>query len=156
VSSYDATVAGFDPNPYAAETDSDDPVLDALRAPIASAMTELTANRLNWPVDGRYEALNSAVNRQWDWGRGRTAPEVLSDLGKALAADGRLRVLVAHGYTDLVTPYFASQLLLDQLPNYGAPERLRLTVYPGGHMFYARDDSRRAFHEDGRRLVEGK
>ena len=59
--------------------------------------------------------------------------------------------LVVHGFTDLVTPYFASELLLRQLPP-GLGERAKLAVYPGGHMFYTRDASRAAFRADAERL----
>jgi carboxypeptidase C (cathepsin A) len=62
-----------------------------------------------------------------------------------------MRVLVAHGFTDLVTPYFASKLLLAQVPAFAAG-RLSLAVYPGGHMFYTRPDSRAAFRQDVERL----
>jgi carboxypeptidase C (cathepsin A) len=57
-------------------------------------------------------------------------------------------VLVAHGANDLVTPYFANQLLLDQLPTYGAPDRVKLAVYAGGHMFYNREASRKGLRDD--------
>jgi carboxypeptidase C (cathepsin A) len=61
-------------------------------------------------------------------------------------------VLVTHGASDLVTPYFESQLIIDQLPAFGSAERLRLGVYGGGHMYYSRDASRRAMREDAERL----
>ena len=69
-----------------------------------------------------------------------------------LANDPRVRVLVTHGASDLVTPYFESQMILDQLPAFASPDRLKLSVYGGGHMFYNRDASRRAFREDARAL----
>ena len=62
-----------------------------------------------------------------------------------LALDPKLKLLVAHGLFDLATPYFGSKILLDQLPAYASPERVKLVVYPGGHMFYSRDGSRQAF-----------
>ncbi len=65
-------------------------------------------------------------------------------------------MLITHGFTDLVTPYFETKMLLDQFPNYGDPGRLRLAVYEGGHMQYARDASRRALREDARALIEGR
>jgi len=117
-------------------------------------MIDLYARTLKWPVPNlRYELLSNAVNRGWSWGSGRQAPEVLSNLKGALALDGHLRVLVAHGFTDLVTPYYASKLLLAQVPAYGAG-RLSLAVYPGGHMFYSRDDSRAAFKRDVQNLYQ--
>ena len=67
--------------------------------------------------------------------------------------EARMRAVIAHGATDLVTPYFESQLILQQLPTFGDPDRLRLAVHPGGHMFYLRGDSRSAFRDDGERLV---
>ena len=59
---------------------------------------------------------------------------------------------MVHGATDLVTPYFASELILRQLPGFGDGRRLRLAVYRGGHMFYLRDDAREAFRDDARAL----
>ncbi len=55
---YDAEVSGFDPSPHAASSEYSDPVLDAVKTPLASAMADITASRLGWPVDARYEILN--------------------------------------------------------------------------------------------------
>lgn len=154
-SAYDTGITGWDPDPSAAQGRFADPVLTAMVAPLTSAAIDLTARTLNWRVPNlRYELLNNAVNAGWNWGGGRSAPEVVSDLRQALSLDGDLRVLVAHGYTDLVTPYFASKLILDQMPAYGGGERLSLSVYPGGHMFYFRKGSRAALRGDALRLYE--
>ena len=37
---------------------------------------------------------------------------------------------------------------LDQLPAYASADRVRFVVYPGGHMFYSRDGSRKAFRAE--------
>jgi carboxypeptidase C (cathepsin A) len=58
--------------------------------------------------------------------------------------------MVAHGYSDMVTPFAVSQYLLDHLP-VGA-ERAELRLYRGGHMFYLDPDSRRAFSADARAM----
>ena len=146
-------VTGWDPDPTAPHSGFDDPLLTALQAPLTSAMIDLYTKRLNWRVPNlRYELLNGAVNRSWGWNSGRSAPEALGQLRGVLALDGNMRVLVTHGYTDLVTPYFASKLLIDQLPAYGQPARITLAVYPGGHMFYSRPDSRAAFKRDAAAL----
>lgn len=149
---YDTGITGWDPDPDSLHPGFEDPQLTALQAPLTSAMLDLYARTLKWPVPNqRYELLNTAVNRGWSWGSGRQAPEVLSNLKSALALDGKLSVLVAHGATDLVTPYFASKLELSQVPPYGGG-RLSLSVYPGGHMFYFRGASRTALHRDAAEL----
>ncbi|MGZ8367619.1 MAG: S10 family serine carboxypeptidase-like protein [Rhodoplanes sp.] len=151
-SAYDATVTAFDPNPSAAQSSFSDPVLDASRAPLVSAMTGLYQSVLNWRPDQPYRLLNGEVGSRWNWGRGRAAVHAVDDLRTVLASDWRTHVLVAHGASDLVTPYYANKLILDQLPVYGSPERARLAVYGGGHMFYSRDASRRDLRSDAEAL----
>jgi carboxypeptidase C (cathepsin A) len=152
---YDARAGGFDPSPHAAASDYSDPLLDAIKTPLASAMADLTANRLGWTIEARYEILNENVNRAWDWGSSRNHAEALSDLRRAMALDPSLRVLVAHGLTDQVTPYFASKVLIDQVPPMGDPDRLRLKVYGGGHMLYLDGKSRAGLREDARKMIVG-
>ena len=152
---YDARAGGFDPSPHAAASEYSDPILDAIKTPLASAMADLTGNRLGWTVEARYEILNENVMRAWDWGSGRDRAEALSDLKRAMALDPSLRVLVAHGLTDQVTPYFASKVLIDQVPPMGDPDRLRLKVYGGGHMLYLDGKSRAGLRDDARKLIVG-
>ncbi|MBI3436602.1 MAG: peptidase S10 [Proteobacteria bacterium] len=152
-SAYDASVTGLDPEPNAARSRFSDPFLSAIHAPLANAAVAQYRDKLGWRTEERYHLLNNAVSSQWVWGRGRTAPQVVDELRGLLAADSSSRVLVAHGASDLVTPYFESQLIIDQLPAYGAADRLRLAVYGGGHMFYSREASRRALREDARSLM---
>ena len=45
-------------------------------------------------------------------------------------------------------------MLLDQLPAYASPERVKLIVYPGGHMFYFRDAARQAFRAEAEALMK--
>jgi len=88
--------------------------------------------------------LNDAVNRSWDWGAGRSPPEAMSHLRDALTLDPGLRVLVAHGLYDAVTPYFRSALHLRVLAPGAGRERVTLAAWPGGHMFYSRPHGRAA------------
>ncbi|MCL4766248.1 MAG: peptidase S10 [Hyphomicrobiaceae bacterium] len=153
-SMYDASIRGLDPDPTSRRSRYRDPFTTALNAPMTSAMLELYGGKLNYRTERRYIKMNGEVNRSWIWGNSPTPPESVSELREALALDQSLRALVVHGYTDLVTPYFASELVLDQLPAYGEGQRVASVVYPGGHMFYSRDRSRKAFREDAFNLVE--
>ncbi len=81
-------------------------------------------------------------------------PESLSYLQSALALDPRLHVLIACGLFDLVTPYFTTVRELNQLPDAGSADRVRLVVYPGGHMFYSDDASRAAFRDAASALFQ--
>ncbi|MGO3929993.1 S10 family peptidase [Rhodopseudomonas pseudopalustris] len=140
---FDASVLGFDPFPDSSDAQFSDPSADSLIAPLTSAAAELTRNPLKWRPDGSYHLLNSSVAQQWDFGRGRNPVESLTQLREILAIDPKLQVLVTHGLFDLATPYFASQIAIDQLPPF-ASKRIKLVTWPGGHMTYARDDARKA------------
>lgn len=153
-SAYDANVTAYDPYPASARGDFDDPILDGARAPLTRAAIDFYARDLGYRVDRRYELINGEVSRGWKWGGGLELAESISALREALAADPKLRVLVGHGATDLVTPYMESKMTLDQLPAFGDPARVALKVYPGGHMFYTRDGSRAAFTQDVKALYE--
>jgi carboxypeptidase C (cathepsin A) len=151
---YDASVLGLDPNPDSSSSRFGDPSGDPLIAPLTSAAVDLTTRKLNWRPDGSYELLNGAVERSWDFGRGLNPPESISQLRQILALDPKLKLLVGHGLFDLATPYFGSKILLDQLPAYGSRDRVKLVVYPGGHMFYSRDAARQAFRAEVEALMK--
>jgi carboxypeptidase C (cathepsin A) len=151
---YDASVTGLDPNPDSSFYHFDDPSLEPLLAPLTSAAVNLTRSKLNWKPDGSYEVLNNDVNRGWDFGRGLNPAESTTQLRQILALDPTFKLLVTHGLFDLATPYFGSKILLDQLPPYATPDRLRLVVYPGGHMFYSRDASRRALRTEVQAMMK--
>ena len=148
VSIYDTGVSADDPAPETPFARRPDPVLDAMTAPLTTAMLAHYQDTLGWLPDRRYMLLNRGVNRAWGWGSGRSQPEAVSALRRLLALDPAFRVLVVHGYTDLVTPYFESTLVLRQIRGFTPADRLRQATYPGGHMFYTREASRQAFRED--------
>jgi carboxypeptidase C (cathepsin A) len=151
---YDASVEGFDPYPDSSSYQFDDPSGEPLFAPLTSAAVDLYARKLNWRPDGSYQLLNGAVSAAWDFGRSRNPTESVSELRQVLALDPKFKLLVAHGLFDLATPYFGSKIQLDQLPAYATPERVKLVVYPGGHMFYSRDASRQALRAEVQALVK--
>ena len=91
-------------------------------------MMAIYNSKLNWRPDGVYRLSNDTAFRQWDWGRGMGRPESLSALHTALSLDPRLHVLIVHGLFDLRTPYFTTARLLNQLPDAGTAERVRLVV----------------------------
>lgn len=147
---YDSNVTAFDPFPWSSRQQSNDPILDALIAPTTSAMVDFVTREAGWKTDARYNALSYAVNRAWDRGRPKDTP--VSDLRKAIANDPKMGVMIAHGWDDLSCPFFASRMIVAQMPSFGQAERVKLAVYPGGHMFYSRTDSGAAFKRDARSL----
>ena len=123
-----------------------------MTAPLTSAAVDLTTRKLNWRPDGSYQLLLKARSAGPGISAAATARRVdRRSCGEILALDPKLKLLVGHGLFDLATPYFGTQILLDQLPAFASPPRVKLVVYPGGHMFYSRDGARQAFPAEVRR-----
>lgn len=156
---YDAGVLGLDPLPFVLSFRPEDPVLAASIAPLTSAAADFIGRTVGWRVDAPYRLLSNEVNRGWNWGANRNDwPEAVNDLRSALALDPDLKALIVHGATDLVTPYFDSQLIIDRLTPLGAndTQRVLLEVLKGGHMFYSDGASRAAFTAAARKLYAGQ
>ncbi|MCJ1962199.1 S10 family peptidase [Novosphingobium mangrovi (ex Hu et al. 2023)] len=142
---YDSNFTAYDPFPASSRAQYNDPLLTTLIAPTTSAMVDFVTRQVGWKVNARYNALSYEVNRAWD--RDNTDSPV-QDLRKAIAIDPKMSVDIVHGWDDLSCPYFASQLIIDQMPDFGQASRVNLHKYPGGHMFYSRLDSGAAMRRD--------
>jgi carboxypeptidase C (cathepsin A) len=129
--------------------------LDGFARALSGAFVGYARDELGFKTDMTYILLADDVSGHWDWGNRREPPGVSDDLRTLLALDPSFRLLVAHGRTDLVTPYGVSRYVLDNLPDIGRPGRTELKVYRGGHMFYFDAQSRQAFTTDARNLYQG-
>jgi carboxypeptidase C (cathepsin A) len=152
VSHYDVTFAVDDPYPESPSSRGPDPILDGLVRAYGSAFVGYARDELGFKTDMTYNLLASEINGKWDWGDGRLPPSVSDDLRVLLALTPSFRLLIAHGYSDMVTPFAVSRYVLDHLPPVGGENRAELKLYRGGHMFYLDPASRKAFTADARAL----
>ncbi len=123
-----------------------------------SAFVDYVRRELGYATDVTYRLLNEELAGKWDYGTSPTRQGyagALDDLQAARAVVPSMGVLIAHGRTDLVTPYFASRYLLDQLPDLAGATPIRLVVYAGGHMMYMVPESRRRLARDAAQLYDG-
>ncbi len=151
LSRYDGSVGGPDPNPSSSWPRGPDPVLDATVPLWTAAFIQYAQNDLGYKTDATYRLLNRDVRSKWDFGTSPTHQGyagVIDDIQDARAVNRSLGVLVAAGYTDLITPYLAASFLVDQLPPLQGAIPIEVEDYAGGHMLYLRPDSRRALKED--------
>jgi carboxypeptidase C (cathepsin A) len=155
LSRYDGTIDTPDLSPGSERAGGPDPLLDRAAPLWTSAFVGYVREELGYRTDITYRLLNRGIAGRWDYG---TTPNrqgyagVLDDLQAGRRLNPSLQVLVAAGYTDLVTPYLAARYLLDQLPPLVGAAPITFRPYRGGHMMYMRPDSRRALAEDARAL----
>ena len=153
VSRYDATFAADDPYPERRSSRSPDPILDVVTRAYGGAMASYARNELNFKTEMTYTLLASDVH--WDWQNGRVQASAEDDLRTLLAYDSSFRLLIAHGYSDMITPYAMTRYVLDHMPTFDPPGRAQLKLYRGGHMIYLDPESRKAFSADASAFYRG-
>lgn len=149
VSRYDADFAIDDPYPERRSSrGGGDPILDGVSRAYGGAFADYARNELGFKTEMTYVLLANEINGNWDWHGGRFQVSAEDDIRTLLAFSPSFKLLIAHGYSDMVTPYGMTRYVLDHLPQIGAPGRARLNLYRGGHMFYIDAQSRKAFSAD--------
>ena len=132
VSPYDASIASPDPNPGSDTLRGAGSRLTQVGALLTAAFVDYARDDLQVRTALPYVVLNQQTSRRWSWGEEGGRAGATDDLADALVTEPGLRALVAHGIYDLVTPYFASRFLIDQMPlGQSARDRLRPRDLPG-------------------------
>jgi len=153
VSRYDATFAADDPYPERRSSRSPDPILDVVTRAYGGAMASYARNELGFKTEMTYTLLASDIH--WDWQNGRVQASAEDDLRMLLAYDSSFRLLIAHGYSDMITPFAMTRYVLDHMPAFQPPGRAQLKLYRGGHMIYLDQESRKAFSADTAAFYRG-
>jgi carboxypeptidase C (cathepsin A) len=121
----------------AGEHFSTDPSYSAIQGPYASAFNAYVREDLNFTSDLPYAVL-AALYEKWDYSSVQNKYlDVSERLRAAMTQNPFLRVIIANGYYDFATPYFATEYTVNHLGLEPAQRaNLRLTYYPAGHMMY--------------------
>lgn len=152
VNPYDGTQLSVPPLPRDEARYAIESALLTVNTILSAPFLDYARTTLDLDIDRPYEFLNSDVNRAFDRDTRRGGPD---DVAQALALNPDLKILVAHGIHDLVTPYFATRYVLGQTVQAGdGADRMSFHNFEGGHMFYLTGPSRTGFFEAARRLYE--
>jgi carboxypeptidase C (cathepsin A) len=132
-----------------------DPSYAAIQGPYTAMLNAYVREQLGYENDLPYEILSGRV-RPWNWGSaGDGYPYVADDLRQAMEQNPALSVLVANGYYDLATPFFATEYTFAHLGgDPGLRDRVHMTYYPAGHMMYIHKPSLLQLQADVRQFVD--
>jgi carboxypeptidase C (cathepsin A) len=128
----------------AARSDASDPSIANIDGIFSGAFHEYLHKELG--VQKNYALFTKEVFSKWKyeyshWGY----PSVLDALRRSLIVNPEMKVFMACGYFDLVTPFAAAEYWIDHLD---VPGRIDIGYYEGGHMFYLNPKARVQFRED--------
>lgn len=159
LSLYDGSITLIDPEPAEPLLTSRDFYLERLNAPLTAAFNSYVRDHLSFKTSIPFVLLNEEVYESWNWRSGIRGQqgfvEAVSDLKRAMNLNPDMQVQIVHGIFDLVTPYYASEILikqmaLDPLIN----NNIQLKVYHGGHMPYLHQGALDAMFEEAGRFYK--
>lgn len=142
---------------------AEDPHLgDAASYQIGSAYTaalnHFLSKTLNVKMDRPYLTSNGEIGRKWRW---RTVADgqywepmpvnVAPFLGDLMRRNTSLKVLVASGYYDMITPFFDAEYTFAR--NGIVRDRVIMQYYEGGHMMYNHEPDRIKLAKDIRTFI---
>jgi carboxypeptidase C (cathepsin A) len=147
---YDATLTVTDPFPDRAEFAGPDPTLAGLEPAYTAAINRHLRSDIGVRTEREYLLLSYEVNELWrnDDPEHFFTPPVgaTDDFRYGMALNPHMKAFITHGRYDLVTPFYASDRLRNLMRlDPQTMDRLTVRHFSGGHMFYAWEESRRAF-----------
>lgn len=154
---YDSSLTATDPFPDREKFEGADPTLFGIDRVFSGGINTQLRDVIGVDVEREYQLLNMEVFKGWKIESRSGSAFDLTDLGAsddlryASTLNAHMKVFISHGYFDLVTPYFSSELLVRKMKL--SPEQranFRSKNYNGGHMFYTWESSRREFFEDAK------
>ena len=149
VGRFDARLIGVDPQPLS-EDPAFDPSFSYYLPAYTSTMTAYARHVLKFESDLPYESLAGGRVQPWSFGReGQGFLDVATTLARAMRENPKMKVMFASGYTDLATPYFATDYTISHM-NLSADLRKNVSraMYEGGHMMYHVRESLEKLHAD--------
>jgi carboxypeptidase C (cathepsin A) len=121
-----------------------------ISGPFGAVINHYIRNDLKYVNDIPYRPLTYEV-RPWNWGRGNQFINTAEALRQAMEMNKYLKVMIASGYYDLATPYFATVYTFAHI---GLPksmtENIVMKYYEAGHMMYIHDPSIKKLRDDAR------
>ncbi|MCS6969304.1 MAG: peptidase S10 [Cytophagales bacterium] len=133
----DGRFTGFDYD-YVGETYEFDPSYNAtIYGPYTMAINYYLRSQLKYENDLPYEILTNRV-QPWNYSNVQNQYlNVAETLRQAMSKNPHLRVLIASGYYDLATPYFATDYTINHMfLDPSLRKNIRTTYYEAGHMMY--------------------
>lgn len=144
----DSRFLGFDKDSAGTSTDFD-PSMTAIRTPYTAVFNDYVRRELGFKSDLEYYILGGGITSPWNWGVNNQYADTSQALSSAMRKNPYMKVMVASGYYDMATPYFAAEYTVSAM---NLDPQLRrnftFTYYEAGHMMYIEKESLRKLKTD--------
>ncbi len=121
-----------------------DPASYQISSAYTAALNYYYSSVLEVKMDRPYLTSNREIYPKWNWkpvpeGKGwePAAVNVARKLSETMRRNTEMKVMVASGYFDLITPFFDAEYTFSR--NGIEREKIKMTYYEGGHMMYTHE-----------------
>lgn len=150
----DSRFTGIERDAAGASTDND-PSMSAIRPPYTSAFNDYVRRDLNFKSDTEYYILGGGITAPWNWNVSNGYADTSAALGNAMRKNPYMKVMVACGYYDMATPFFAAEYSVSAM-NLDPQIRKNISFeyYEAGHMMYIEKNSLKKLHDDAAAFIQ--
>jgi carboxypeptidase C (cathepsin A) len=133
-----------------------DPSMTAILGPYTATFNAYVREELGYETDLTYEILTGKV-RPWKFDPFQNQfVDVAETLREAMSKNPHLQILVANGYYDLATPFFATEYSFNHLGiDKSLQANIKMSYYEAGHMMYIHAPSIERLKRDLADFVRG-
>src|SRR5580700_139073 len=136
------------------ETSEFDPSSTLITPPFTAVFTNYIRGELGYKTDMYY--YPSGGIQPWDYGVQNGFGDTTSMLRNAMAKNPYMKVMVAAGYFDLATPYYAVEYTFNHMGlNPEMHKNITWDFYQSGHMLYIDSDSHSKLKHDFGEFLSG-
>lgn len=114
-----------------------DPSMNAIRPPYTAAFNDYVRRELGYRSDAEYYILGGGITGPWNYNVTNQYADTSFQMKDAMAKNPFMKILVAQGYYDMATPFYAAEYTISAL-NLDPTLRRNISFeyYESGHMMY--------------------
>lgn len=114
-----------------------DPSMNAIRPPYTAAFNDYVRRELGYKSDVEYYILGGGITAPWNYNVTNQYADTSVPMKDAMSKNPYMKILVAQGYYDMATPFYAAEYTISAL-NLDPTLRKNISFeyYESGHMMY--------------------
>jgi carboxypeptidase C (cathepsin A) len=128
--------------------------MSAIRAPYTAVFNDYVRRELGFRSDLEYYILGGGITSPWNWGQTNGFANTAPNLQAAMQKNPYMKIMVAQGYFDLATPYFAADYTIANMNlDPALKKNISFEYYEAGHMMYIEKKSLKKLKDDFTKFI---
>src|SRR5436190_5156145 len=150
----DSRFKGIDRDAASDNPDSD-PSMNAIRPPYTSAFNSYVRGELGYKSDVEYYILGGGITAPWNFNVINQYADTSIPLKDAMAKNPYMKILVAQGYYDMATPFYAAEYTFSAMNlDPTLRKNINFEYYEAGHMMYIEKNSLAKLKRDASAFIQ--